>query len=154
MICRTAALDGETYGGHGTYVAVKRSARHYNSDLSYWDSSPTFRADNGFVFRNNDRRLVWNNKYVVYPSANILDMVHENVKGTRRWNTSSIRKAQSIENWVDLLFKHQTSLTVGYDIYEERFRGVSFYDMPLFYTEVTSAFSDMLRFGVWVPVTA
>lgn len=146
----TVALDGEKYGGHGAYVSLKRAARHWNSDLSYWDSSPTFRAANGFVFRNSERRLVWHNIYAFYPNNRVFDEIRPNIKLTRRWNAFSIRKAQSIENWIDLKLKSQTNVTVGYDIYYERFGGVLFRDIPLFYAEVSSAFSDMVRFGVWV----
>lgn len=146
----TIALDGESFSGYGAYIGLERDARHWISNLDFWDSSPTFRADNGFVFRNSDRRVAWSNSYTFYQDTRWLDEIIPNNKTTRRWNASNVYKAQSIENWLEIVFKRQTSLTLGYDFYTELFRGVKFEDMRLSYFELKSSFSDLLNCGFWL----
>lgn len=145
----TSALDGETYGGHGAFVNLEREARHWQSDLEYWDTSPTFRADNGFIVRNNERRLAFLNEYLFYPDNRVLDTVAPQVLLWRRWNAFSLRKGQAIENTVQFVFKKQTSLLLGYDRSEERYRDRDFTGIDLYYTEVNTAFSEVLQFGFW-----
>ncbi len=146
----TVALDGESYTGYGAYVGLERDARRWRSSLDFWDSSPTFRADNGFVFRNSDRRVEWSNSYVFYLDNRWLDEIIPTNEYSRRWNAFSVYKAQSVENWVEVVFKRQTSVMVGYDFYAERFREVFFDDIRLFYTEMRTAFSDNLQCGFWL----
>jgi hypothetical protein len=146
----TVALDGESYNGYGAYLGLERDARHWISNLDYWDSSPTFRADNGYVFRNSDRRIVWNNSYTIYQNTRWLDQIIPTNKTTRRWNAFNVYKAQSIENWLEVVFKRQTSLTVGYDFNSEVFRGVRFDDMRLSYCELRTSFSDVVNCGFWL----
>jgi hypothetical protein len=145
----TVALDGETYAGHAAYVSLEREARHWQSDIEYWDTAPTFRADNGFVVRNNERRLAWSNEYVFYPDNAWLDQISPRSIAWSRWNTYSMRKNRTFENWITFSFKRQTSLLIGYDYMEERFRDVYFDGMDLYYAELNTAFSDMLQFGFW-----
>jgi hypothetical protein len=148
----TVALDGESYTGFGAYAGLERDARHWRSNLDYWDAGPTFRADNGFVFRNSDRRVEWNNSYTLYPDNRWLDEIIPTSQYTRRWNSFGVYKAQSVENWLEVLFKRQTSVMLGYDFYTERFHDVFFGDIRLLYSELKTAFSDGLQFGFWVGV--
>ncbi|MBI4720670.1 MAG: carbohydrate binding family 9 domain-containing protein [Chitinivibrionia bacterium] len=146
----TVALDGESYEGIGAYIGLERDARHWQSTLDYWDSSPTFRADNGFVFRNSERRVEWNNSYAFYPDNRWLDEIIPSNEYARQWNAFGLYKAQSVENWIEAVFKRQTSVMLGYDFYAERFRDVCFDDMRLFYSEIRTAFSDALQCGFWL----
>ncbi len=148
----TAALDGESFGGRGVYAGFERDARHWQSSLDYRDSSPTFRADNGFIERNNERRLSWINSYAAYPDNSWLDEVNPYNKVTRRWNASGLYKAQSIENWIEVQFKRQTMMTLGYDFYTELFGGVYFDDIRLAYYEMKTAFTDAFHCGFWLGV--
>jgi hypothetical protein len=145
----TVALDGETFGGHGAHVSFEREARHWQSDIEYWDVSPKFRADNGFVFRNSERRFAWDNEYVFYTENDFLDQVTPEVLVWRRWNSFSQRKGSAIENTLEFRFKGQTSVELGYDRMEERFRGRYFDGIDLYYGEFNTAFSEMLQFGFW-----
>ena len=52
----TAALDGERFGGLATSLELDREGRYWGFKVSYKQSSPTFRAANGFVRQNSMRR--------------------------------------------------------------------------------------------------
>lgn len=148
----TTALDGETFTGTAAYASVEREARHWQSELEYRDTSPTFRADNGFIFRNSERRLDFDNEYVFHPDNRVFDAITPHVLLWRRWNSYSGRKGQAIENNLTFAFKGQTSLMLGYDRMDEGFRGIYFDGIDLYYGEFNTAFSDMLQFGFWLGV--
>lgn len=49
------AFDGESFFGQAIYASLERGGRLWNLDFDYWDYSPTFRSDNGFITRNDYR---------------------------------------------------------------------------------------------------
>ena len=51
----TVALDGESFWGHAYYVGLNHDSRNLWIDASYLERSPSFRADNGFESKNNQR---------------------------------------------------------------------------------------------------
>ncbi len=53
----TAAFDGETFSGNAAYFSLERDARIWNVNIDYIQKSPTFRADNGFITRNDNRTI-------------------------------------------------------------------------------------------------
>lgn len=145
----TVALDGETYLGHALYAGLSREARHWNSDVEYRDTAPTFRADAGFVTRNNERYVAWNNNYVFYPENSLFNRVRPNVLVWQRWNFDGARKGRAMENWIDFALKGQTVVALGYDRAEERFRGVDFTGIDLYYGEFNSNYYESFHFGFW-----
>ncbi|UCG52702.1 MAG: hypothetical protein JSW58_03905 [Candidatus Latescibacterota bacterium] len=146
---RTVALDGESYAGHAFYASLSREARHWNSDLEYRDTAPTFRADAGFVTRNNERRASWNNNYIFYPDNAVFDRIQPNVLVWQRWNFDGTRKGSAIENTIDFVLKGQTRVSLGYDRSEERFRNVDFDGIDLYYGEFNNSYFDAFHFGFW-----
>jgi hypothetical protein len=146
---RTVALDGESFAGHGVYAGLTRDARHWNSDLEYRNTAPTFRADAGFVTRNNERRLLWNNNYIFYPDNAVFDRIRPNLLVWQRENFDGVRKGRAIENTIDFVLKGQMRVTLGYDRGEERFRDAYFDGIDLYYGEFNSDSFDAFRFGFW-----
>ena len=145
----TVSLDGESYAGHAFDAGVDREARHWNSNFEFRNTAPTFRADAGFVTRNDERRVSWDNNYVFYPEKGIFNRIRPNVLVSQRWNSNGVRKGRGIENWVDFALKGQTLVSLGYDRGEERFRGVNFDGIDLYYGEFNSDTYEAFRFGFW-----
>ncbi len=146
----TVALDGEAFTGAAYYAALERDARHWNTEFSLRETQPTFRADNGFVTRASDRRLAWENSWVARPDNALLDRIVPAVTVWQRWNSRSVRKGRAIENLVTFVFKKQTRVLLGYDRTEERFRGVYFRGIDLYYVEFNTDAFDAVRFGFWL----
>jgi hypothetical protein len=145
----TVALDGESFAGPAFYASLAREGRHWNSDLEYRDTSPQFRADAGFVTRNNERRASWNNNYIFYPDNNVFDRIKPNLLVWQRWNYDGARKGRAVENTIDFVLKGQTSVTLGYDRGAEQFRDVEFEGIDLYYGEFNNDYLDAFRFGFW-----
>ena len=104
----TVSYDGESFGGHALYASIERSGRTWNFNFDYREESPTFRADNGFITRN-DRRLIdlWNGLNF-YPESKIIDKIEPGFVYGRVWNTRSKYKDGWFVSYLGLLLKAQT----------------------------------------------
>jgi hypothetical protein len=119
----TEALDGETFTGTAGYGSVEYHARNLDADFDYWWTSPTFRADNGFVTQNDNQRasLVvvpnWQPDNWLLDDASIFTMI------ARVWNSRGTRKDEWFRPELHLGFKSQTQLSMGYLWSNEVFGG-------------------------------
>jgi hypothetical protein len=145
----TMALDGESYAGVAAYASVERDARRWSSDVDYWGQSATFRADAGFVTRNSEHYVSWRNVYAFYPDNRVFDQIEPGLLVWRRWNAYGVRKGQAVEPFLTLAFKAQTTLALGWEHAQERFRGIYFDALDLYWAELNSAFSEALQLGFW-----
>jgi len=145
----TMALDGESYAGVAGHASIQREARHWSSELEYWAQSATFRADAGFVTRNSEHYVGWRNVYAFYPDNRIFDQIEPGLLLWRLWNAYGVRKGQAVEPFLTLSFKAQTSFAFGWEHAQERFRGIYFDGVDLFWAELNSAFSEVLGLGFW-----
>ncbi|MBT4155169.1 MAG: carbohydrate binding family 9 domain-containing protein, partial [Candidatus Marinimicrobia bacterium] len=50
-------FDGESFTGNAVELELRRDTEHWNLEMGYDHSTPTFRAENGFVSSNNEQRL-------------------------------------------------------------------------------------------------
>jgi hypothetical protein len=146
----TAAFDGETFSGYAQYTSLERSARFWNFDFDYWASSPTFRADNGFEFRNDFRRASMFQGLNFYPGTKLIDRVSPNVFVQRTWNFDGVRKTDFLRPQVEFNLTRQTFVSVGHDWGRERFANIEFSGIRSWDVFVESNFSDPVRLGFYV----
>lgn len=146
----TAAFDGESFSGHAYYMSLEKSSRTWSFDVDYWEYSPTFRADNGFITQNNFRRVNSWTGMTFYPKSKIFDRISPNLFVRRVWNFDGVRKDEVIEPYISLSLKAQTSIFLGYTFSNERFAGIDFKGDNLAEFEINSNFSKMLRMGFFV----
>ena len=52
---RSIKLDGESFGGQTIYAELSKASDHWMTHVRYRDVSPDYRADTGFITRNNIR---------------------------------------------------------------------------------------------------
>ena len=147
----TAVFDGESFGGFAQYTSFERSARHWNFDIDYWASSPTFRSDVGFEFRNDFRRVIVFNEYNVFPeSISWLDQVTPDFRYRRSWDYGGTKELELFQPTLELTLKGQTFAEVGWEREYERFRDVEFDDMRRWFVFARSQFSDPVTLGIFV----
>jgi hypothetical protein len=53
----TAVFDGESFSGHASDLSLSRNTRTWDFRMSYEEYRPTFRADNGFVTKNDYQQI-------------------------------------------------------------------------------------------------
>lgn len=144
----TAVFDGEAYSGRAVYASLGRNGRQWDFDLTYREATPTFRADNGFRTRNDFRRIRLFNGWRVYPERGLVDQVSLNSPLGQSWNFRGERKARWLSPGLNLMLEGQTRLGFGYELRDERFRGVDFEKMGRWRASLGSDFSDRVNFGL------
>ncbi len=150
----TAALDGETFWGHGLAAELDREGRYWGFEVGYKERSPTFRADNGFVRQNNNRRLYLWQGVTLYPEKVLpfVDRIRPMIMAHRIWNFDNVRKEAAISPAVHMVLKRQSQLFVRYSFERELYNGVQFGGIRRLVAEVSSNFSNAAQAGVSVVV--
>ncbi|HMB90855.1 MAG TPA: DUF5916 domain-containing protein [Rhodothermales bacterium] len=144
----TAALDGETFGGHALYASFERDARHWNFDFDYWETSPTFRADNGFVTQNNYRAFIAYQGYTFYTdNISFINRIRPFVSARREWNFDAVRKDESINTGVSFSMIRQTQFWTEYTLRRERFQDIDFDDLREWEIGLESQLSEKIGLG-------
>jgi hypothetical protein len=145
----TTAFDGETFGGYASYLSVERNARHYSLDVDFWQTSPTFRAANGFVTQNDNRRFHLWQGYTFYPEkVGFIDQIRPALVVGRIWNFDGLRKDEWVSPMLWARLKGQTNVNVQYiAVSNERFQGTDFRGIRRLMVYVNSNFSQPVKLG-------
>jgi hypothetical protein len=148
----TARLDGESFSGFASQVSFERSARHWNVDLDYAATSPTFRADNGFITQNNLHRTTLWTGYTFYLDG-IVERIMPAIVTGYFWNFDGVRKDKFLWLQGHINLKAQTNVGVRWLVRsDERFRGVDFQGLRRLSVNVNSNFSDPVKLGAFMNV--
>jgi len=90
----TAVFDGEEFWGSAFQSGFARDGRHWGFGVDYTSKSPTFRAENGFEPRNDQRQAgAWTN-WTFYADGSLVDVVQPQVNVARVWDFTGARKDQ------------------------------------------------------------
>lgn len=147
----TAALDGETFTGYGAFLRAGRYGRHWNLDATYQAYSPTFRAANGFVSRNDYRRLSTNPMLSFYPDA-FVDLVRPSLLISRQWGFDGTLLQRDHQARLFMRMKGQTNLFAMARYGSENYRGHQFDNLWWVSADGGSQFSDPLSVGAYVGI--
>jgi hypothetical protein len=144
----TAALDGESFSGHGIALGLGRGGREWGFDINYNQLSPTFRTDNGFVTMNDNRRFdaqyrysFWFTEHPVFNRINVFSGVN------RFWNYDNVRKDEAIFGGFNLQMKRQTFININAFTSNELFAGVKFNGIQRVNVFINSNFSQKVQAG-------
>lgn len=146
----TVVYDGESFWGRAIYASIERDARKWNFDLEYWEWSPTFRADNGFVTSNDRRQAIFWTGYNFWLKTGLVDRMTPNFNLGRAWNFNEVRKDQWIQLSINANLKAQTFIWLSYIFSQERFANKDFSGIQRLMMNVNSNFSDPLRLGFFL----
>lgn len=149
---RTAAYDGETFGGLAARLEVSRSTRDMSASVTYEDVSPTFQAQNGFMTRTDHRAISVSGGYTIYPDeGSILTRWGLNGFTGLQFNYLGQRKERFLFLNYFANFKGQISLSAGVlALNQELFQGIYFPRIPRFQVNVNGDPNNSLSFGVYV----
>ena len=144
----TAALDGESFSGHGMALGLGRGGRDWGFDINYNQLSPTFRTDNGFVTMNDNRRFeamsrysFWFTEHPVFNRINLYGGVN------RFWNYDNVRKDEAVFGGFNLQMKRQTFVNINAFTSNELFAGVQFNGIQRVNVFINSNFSENVQVG-------
>jgi Domain of unknown function (DUF5916)/Carbohydrate family 9 binding domain-like len=123
----TKAFDGQEYDGTGFETDFRRDAREYSFKLTYSDFSPTFQAEDGYVFSNDLRTLIMDHSMEFYPNSKLFDNWGFDVNSGLQFDYQGGRKQRWIIPDIFLNLKAQTQLYVNYlFVNDELFHSVNF----------------------------
>ena len=144
-----AALDGETFWGHGVFARLNRSAANYWMGADYLERSPTFRADNGFEPSNNNRMGTARMGGVVrFENNRVLENINGQVDVARKWNFEGVQKDEWINGTLELRFRTaQTGIHSRFMSSNELFSGIQFVNIWQAHTCLSTHPGGALSFG-------
>ena len=145
----TAAFDGERFKGLGLSADLSRSARHWNFQLSYNDLPPTFRAENGFVDRNDFRSIfVWTG-LLFRPDTKLFDELYPRIVFDWRYDHNGTFKERWVAPEFEALFKTQTRVNIGgLVVNDEYFRGKWHEGVQRGWIRTNTNFSEYISGGI------
>ncbi|MBD3403151.1 hypothetical protein GF420_09675 [candidate division GN15 bacterium] len=144
---RTADFDGETFAGHAVYASLERGARFWEFDVDYWEYSPRFRADNGFVVQN-DYRLVnaWTGLFFRYGTG-LVELISPRIEAGRKWNFAQEFKDEWLRPELAIDLKAQTYLYFSTLFSNEEFKDSLITGITNYAIRVDSRFSKPVSLG-------
>ncbi len=132
----TAAYDGEYYTGTKLFASLQRFTPGLDVQLNYGETTPSFRAGNGYIFTNATRAL-FNFTGYKFPLETRpaffqwLIEIDGSISLYESWNFDSWVKQRYVKPEIDLSLVGQTNLHFYYQPTYERFHNVNF---PHLYT--------------------
>ena len=122
----SAAFDGERFLGHAIYTSIERSGRRWNMDFDATQTSPAFRAENGFITTSNRRDLNSWMGWHFRPASRLVESVLPQFSLGGAWNFAGKHKDEWFVPALDLSLIKQTNLHVEQLWSAENYRGVQF----------------------------
>ncbi|GAI21547.1 unnamed protein product, partial [marine sediment metagenome] len=144
----TVALDAESYDGHALYANIERDARLWKFDIDFSATSPTFRADNGFIVRNDSRRVSGWTGLFFRPNGKVVTSITPELAFGRIWNYQGTRKDEWLSADLCINLAKRTHFHSSFMLSRERWRGVWFDDIRRVSVNVDNETFDAFRLGV------
>jgi hypothetical protein len=123
----TAGLDGESFWGDGQIAVMELNARNLYGNITYYQISKTFRADNGYEPVNNRRLLstIWNYDFR-FDKGFLMDIFPQ-VEFGSYWNMDGMRKSKWYRlNMMNSFRAAQLSTHIQYSQTSQRYAGKEF----------------------------
>lgn len=146
----TVTLDGESFDGHALYASIGRDARLWNFDLDLSATSPTFRADNGFIVRNDSRRVTGRTGLSFRPDGKVVTSITPELVFGRVWNYRGTRKDEWLSANLCGHLAKQTHFHSSFLLSRERWRGVWFDDIRRVSVNVDNHMLEAVQLSVYL----
>jgi hypothetical protein len=143
----TVALDGETFAGWAAHLNASRQSRSFGYGATYRSVSPTFRAANGFLSRNDLHNVSAFGHVSHAPEGVLVDRATAGLQTSQGWSFAGELRERSISPWLNLQMKGQTWVNAGFRHGEERFDGTVYDGLTTVWGNVSSSFSDRISLG-------
>ncbi len=145
---RTAAFDGESFGGWASSLVLRRNSRHMYTQVDYQATSPTFRAANGFITQNNTQQVGVFSNYTFFLNDGFVQRISPEVIAGYQWNFDGQRKDEYLWFGMRLQMKGQTNLGIRLLVASnEQFAGQDFSGLRRAQVNFSSNFSQRIQVG-------
>jgi hypothetical protein len=145
----TSAFDGEKFNGEAYKLELSRGTRYWNFDIWYSAFSPTFRADNGFISRNDFKKVGMWTDLEFHPNKWIFEKISPQIEIWRRYDYIGNFRKEYIYPSFNITFKKQTTVSLFYTLSSEVFRDTKFKDIWTTGGQISTDFSKFVSGGIW-----
>ena len=146
----TVGMNGESFTGNALFAMFERNAKNWDYSFTYYQISPTYRADNGFQTGNNRLFGIFLTSYSFFPENSLFIEIKSIFRVARIWNYDGIIKNNGLAPQVLFKMRGQTTLFLRIARGPELFRGIKFNDQKHIFAEVTTQFSDLIQGNISV----
>jgi hypothetical protein len=144
----TSKFDGEKFEGIAYYGKFSYSSKLLNSMIKYTGISPTFRADNGFIKRNDFKKIESRTTLNFWINKGIFERISPGFKYRQECDYTGRFAGNYISPTLSMVFKGQTSLYFSHSISSEKFKEVKFENMQGYSLYIHTNFSKFFSLGV------
>ena len=140
-------FDGESFTGNAMELEFRRETEHWGLETGYDHKTPTFRADNGFISNNNQRRVYLQSFWVYTPDKLISKIVGGFHTGVE-YNFDGEKKSRYTSFFGNVVLPRQTRLNVNITVIPfERFKATDLENLWTIRANINTRFNKFLAFG-------
>ena len=119
-------LDGRETEGHLQNAEIRMQGRHLRYNVGFYELSPEFRTDVGFVRRTDQRVVRFNGQYVRHPET-WLQRWGPEWTYERNHDFAGVLQDEQAGGGLNFAFARNSFVATNYDRVLERYRGIDFY---------------------------
>ncbi len=143
----TFTFDGESFTGNAFELEFRRETEHWGLETGYDHRSPAFRADNGFISNNNQRRVYLQSFWVYTPDKLISKIVGGFHTGVE-YNFEGEKKSRYTAFFGNVTLPRQTRLNVNITVIPfNRFNNIDLENLWDLRVNMNSHFNKALALG-------
>ena len=119
-------LDGREAEGHLQNAEIRMQGRHLRYNVGFYELSPEFRTDVGFVRRTDQRVVRFNGQYVRHPEI-WLQRWGPEWTYERNHDFDGVLQDEQVGGGLNFAFARNSFVATNYDRVLERYQGIDFY---------------------------
>ncbi|MFQ6613109.1 MAG: DUF5916 domain-containing protein [Fidelibacterota bacterium] len=141
-------FNGEQFSGNALEVEFSRDTKVWELEAGYNHKTPGFRADNGFITRNNTRRAYLSTFLHIRPNGRIVSEVLGGGGTSVMRNFEGETKRRNMWVWMNVVLPRQFRVNLnGQYVPFERFKDTIIKNQANLSINIQSQFSKKLMFG-------
>ncbi len=143
----TFTFDGEAFAGNAVELELRRETEHWSIETGYDHRTPTFRADNGFISNNNQRR-VYMQSFWVYTPDKVISKIVGGFHTGLEYNFDGEKKSRYTAFFGNVVLPRQTRLNVNIFLTPfNRFKNIDLKNLWDLKVNMNSHFNKSLALG-------
>ena len=111
----TVNLDGESFNGSALYTTLRRDTENWSTRIRYFDISPEFRSDLGFIVENNLKRISFFQGYTNYLNKDIIKRLSLSSRYELEYDYSNNYTDSKIEGYFTIASVLDSTLFYNYE---------------------------------------
>ena len=111
----TVNLDGESFNGSALYTTLRRDTENWSTRIRYFDISPEFRSDLGFIVENNLKRISFFQGYTNYLNKELIKRLSFSSRYELEYDYSNNYTDSKIEGYFTIASVLDSTLFYNYE---------------------------------------